>query len=549
MYTASSVFLKTLAESGITHAFVNWGSDHPGLLEDLERQRVEACGGSRSSALRIVTCPNEMVALSAAQGFAQVTGKAAAVIVHVDVGTQAMAGVIHNVDRGQVPVLIYAGASPFATTRDTRGARNEFIMWLQDIPDQPAIVRQYMRCTTEIYSAKTVSQVVRRSLQISMSQPRGPVYLWARREVMEEEVPESMMKPSPDLHHWHTTEPSALSPTATRRIANALLSAENPLIITSHLGRNPSAVHLLVELSNLLAIPILSVTPSAVNVPFSHPYHLGYSYLYPGTMPDLEKSDIILVIDTDTPWVPMHYRPSATARVFVFDGGDPLKRTMGFAHVDNAEMICNADAAVALGQLITDLLEIDLNLRVKKGLAAIDFPAVMARGAALRERKMQTIRNLDLLEETWKDGSRIINGVAEPSIQCVRSTTSNVIGVLRRAIHDLTPSKGRQTLVLNESVSNFASVWEMRTETPGMHLTSGGSSLGWALGAAIGAIMGNTLLGNDEQHDLAVVIVGDGSFLFGVPGSAYWIAQKENTVSRFPGIPASLTLIIGCSPF
>lgn len=97
MFTTSSLFLKALADTGITHAFVNWGSDHPALLEDLERQRVQGQGQGRSlngttttsgTKPEIVTCPNEMVALSAAQGYAQVVGRPAAVIVHVDVGTQ-----------------------------------------------------------------------------------------------------------------------------------------------------------------------------------------------------------------------------------------------------------------------------------------------------------------------------------------------------------------------------------------------------------------------------------------------------------------------------
>lgn len=83
-FTTSSIFLKTLADAGITHAFVNWGSDHPALLEDLQRQRVEQ---GRLS-LEIVICPNEMVALSCAQGYAQVSEKPAAVLIHVDVGTQ-----------------------------------------------------------------------------------------------------------------------------------------------------------------------------------------------------------------------------------------------------------------------------------------------------------------------------------------------------------------------------------------------------------------------------------------------------------------------------
>lgn len=124
--TASSIFLKTLCDTGITHAFVNWGSDHPALLADLDRQRL-----SGTTQPEIVICPNEMVALSAAQGYAQVTGKPALVIVHVDIGTQAMAGAVHNVDRNRAPVIIYAGASPFSTEGEHKGSRNEWIMWLQ----------------------------------------------------------------------------------------------------------------------------------------------------------------------------------------------------------------------------------------------------------------------------------------------------------------------------------------------------------------------------------------------------------------------------------
>lgn len=84
MHTTASLFLDALARAGVTHAFVNWGNDHPAILEELERQRVE----EGKTAIQIVTCPNEMVGLSAAQAFTQVTGKSALVIVHVDVGTQ-----------------------------------------------------------------------------------------------------------------------------------------------------------------------------------------------------------------------------------------------------------------------------------------------------------------------------------------------------------------------------------------------------------------------------------------------------------------------------
>lgn len=108
MYTTtSSVFLQTLSAAGITHAFVNWGSDHPGLLEDLERQRTEnrATGGDDTTNPIIITCPNEMVALSAAQGYAQVTGNPAVVIVHVDVGTQV--SFFFHVEESSINCFVY----------------------------------------------------------------------------------------------------------------------------------------------------------------------------------------------------------------------------------------------------------------------------------------------------------------------------------------------------------------------------------------------------------------------------------------------------------
>lgn len=159
MLTTSTVFLQSLVSAGITHAFVNWGSDHPGMLEELERQRLE----DGKTALTIVTAPNEMVALSAAQGYGQVTGKPAAVIVHVDVGTQvslmltrteealivfqALAGAVHNVDRSHTPVLIYAGASPFSSNGELPGSRNEWIMWIQGI---------LVLCQAMLYSLKNL---------------------------------------------------------------------------------------------------------------------------------------------------------------------------------------------------------------------------------------------------------------------------------------------------------------------------------------------------------------------------------------------------------
>ncbi|KAJ6518944.1 thiamine diphosphate-binding protein [Mycena sanguinolenta] len=529
MYTTSSVFLQSLANAGITHIFANWGSDHPALLEDLQRQRSEKDGQTAS---QIITCPNEMVALTAAQGFAQVTGKPAAVIVHVDVGTQAMAGAIHNVDRGRTPVLIYAGASPFSSLGEMKGSRNEWIMSVQDIPDQASIVRQYMRFTSQIESGKVATGIIHRALQIATSHPKGPVYLWARREVMEEEVELSAVNTTVPLRKWPSIEPAALSAATATTIARALSEAQSPLILTSHSGRSKAAVQLLAKLSTTLGVAIVAVCPSAVAVPFSHPLFLGVTFLNGASHSHhLAKADVILVLDADVPWIPAIQPPHPEARVFVVDSGDPLKTisAVGQWHVD-AEMMCNADVVLALE---------GINAAVDAQIETHNTSLIEQRKTAVTAEHDEWVRKLDGLENAWPQ-----------DLQGGRATIPNILGVLRRTIEQQTPSRSlNKTLVLNEGITNYAIVWEhMRTEVPGGQITSGGSSLGWCLAAAIGAH-----LGAGKDYELMVSIVGDGSFMFGVPSSAYWIARRYETpfltiVLNNGGWKAPKMSMLGCHP-
>ena len=168
MYTASMAMLEALSEAGVSYAFANFGSDHPALIEAIAEARATG-----RKIPKIVTCPNEMVALSAAHGFAQVSGRAQAVIVHVDCGTQALAGAVHNAARGRVPVFIYAGLSPSTQEGELKGSRNEFIHWLQDTHDQRGIMRQYVKYENEFRTGANVKQIVHRAMQLARERPEG----------------------------------------------------------------------------------------------------------------------------------------------------------------------------------------------------------------------------------------------------------------------------------------------------------------------------------------------------------------------------------------
>lgn len=56
MYTTSFAFFEALWDAGVTHVFVNLGSDHPSIIEAM----VKGAREKKDRFPRIITCPNEV---------------------------------------------------------------------------------------------------------------------------------------------------------------------------------------------------------------------------------------------------------------------------------------------------------------------------------------------------------------------------------------------------------------------------------------------------------------------------------------------------------
>ncbi|KAH9231495.1 hypothetical protein K456DRAFT_1915049 [Colletotrichum gloeosporioides 23] len=326
MYTAADAFFEALWDAGVTHCFCNFGSDHPGVLEAMVKGQRER----RDAFPRIITCPSEMVAMSMADGFARVTGKPQVVIVHVDVGTQALGCAVHNASVGRVPLLIFAGLSPFTIEGELDGSRNEYIQWLQDVHNQRAIVEQYCRYTGEVRSGLHIKQMINRALSFAASDPKGPVYLCAAREVLDAKIqPYSI-----DQKHWSSVEPNALSLGAVESIANSLVHAREPLIVTGYSGRDTRVPDELVK--PVTAVPGLRVFDAGVS-----------EMCFPDD--SIRTADVILVLDCDVPWIPTRCKPRTDACVIHVDV-DPLKHNMPVFYI-NAQHRYQANAFVAVTQI------------------------------------------------------------------------------------------------------------------------------------------------------------------------------------------------------
>ncbi|EMR72621.1 putative acetolactate synthase protein [Eutypa lata UCREL1] len=488
MYTASFAFFEAIWEAGITHCFVNLGSDHPSIIEAMVKGQRE----KKDQFPRIITCPNEMVAMSMADGYARLTGKPQCVIVHVDVGTQGLGAAVHNAGTGRAPVLVFAGLSPFTLEGEMRGSRTEYIHWIQDVPDQKQIVGQYCRYAAEIKTGKNVKQMVNRALQFATSDPRGPVYLVGAREVMEEDIqPYSL-----DQSVWDPVELGGLTPKAAKAIGEALAGAENPLLITGYSGRNQQVPAALIELADTIkGLRVLDTGGSDMCFPASHPAWLGLRF---GIEPDaIEKSDVIIVLDCDVPWIPAHNKPRADAQIFHIDV-DPLKQLMPLFYVP-ARHRYRADALVAVEQITAEA-----------GVAAAKVDA-----AVFEKQRVALVAS----HKARLDG---IAAKAQPAADGTFGT-----GHLCRTLRTLCP---QDTIWAVEAVTNTGFVHDnLQPELPGSWINCGGGGLGWSGGGALGIKLATDAEnGGKGKGKFVVQVVGDGTFLFSVPGSVYWISRRYN---------------------
>lgn len=465
--TAAQQLLEFSARLGVEYLFTNLGSDHPAFIEGFAQ--IAERGGKMP---KVIVCPHEMTALSAAHGYAMITRRPQMVLLHVDVGTQNLGGSVHNAARGRVPAIIVAGLSPVTTNTSRTGARNEFIHYIQDVPHQHEIVAQYMKWSYEVRAPEMVDEVVLRAMQIATTMPEGPVYVTGARELWD-----ALIEPSGEsAERWPAAKLGGLPDAAVPRIVAALAAAKRPIVISAYLGRQTEAVAKLAELSHRMGIGVCEVSPEYLNCPGDHPHHLSYRR---NTLVD--EADLILMLDVDVPWIPTKVQPRPDARLIHIDA-DPVKDKLGFWHFPSHETY-QADTLQALGQLLAQL--------------PATVPGRDERCAWIAQAKQ-----------------RVNPPPALPSSGAI------AMDELTSAVRELVNDK---TIVLFEEPSGTEAVPSvLRMQRPGSWFSSGGAGLGWGINAATGAKL--------ARPDADVIaIVGDGCYLFGVPSSAYWVASTYKT--------------------
>ena len=263
--TVAEAFLTTLRARGVEWLFGNAGTDFAPIIE-----AYAAAGDDAIELPQPVEILHETVAVAMAHGYWLMTGRPQCVMVHVNVGTaNALMGIM-NAARGNVPILFASGRTPI-TEHGRLGSRDIPIHWGQEMFDQGAMLREFVKWDYELRAGELVSATVDRALAISQADPKGPVYLALPREVLAEPLPAGTEIPT----DAPVTAPSPPHPDpgAIDAAVALLADAESPLIIASR--GSEELFEVLGPFAERFAIPVVQFWRTSPAIATTHPLFAG----------------------------------------------------------------------------------------------------------------------------------------------------------------------------------------------------------------------------------------------------------------------------------
>ena len=458
--TGAESLLEGLSQSGIQYMFANAGTDFPPIIEALARR-------DPSAAPVALTIPHETAAVAMAHGAYLVTGRAQAVMVHVNVGlANSVMGVI-NAASDNIPMLVMSGRTPISE-RGRKGARMTPIQYGQEMFDQTSLVRDLVKYSYEMRYPEQGKQLVMRAMSLATSEPQGPVYLSLPKEPLSEIVPETTQT-------HHPMPPSATKilpdPEAIIKLARLLETASNPVIICQ---RGDTEGRLSRALSTLAAKHGIAVFEPFLlrNVlPSNDPALQGYHASGPS------DADLIIVLDSDTPWIEATNAPGPET-IVVHIGPDPHFARMpvrGF----RTDLAISSDSVEAI-------LAVDRAARAPS--AAGQRSKALAQSATQRRDAAQV---------------KAKAGDTNPmSAEWISHCVSEIMDEEAVAFSELGLLPAYMTLKGPNRLFN--------------NVHAGG--LGWAMPAALGAQL-------TRPDRLTIACMGDGSYMFANPVACHQIAE------------------------
>ena len=450
-------FVELLISEGVTHLFGN-----PGTTELPIMQALPDYPG-----LKFILGLQESVVMGMADGYARASRQLTAANVHVAPGLGNAMGALYNAKFSGSPVILTAGQQ-----EQGHGLLEPLLY-----DDLTSMAAPLVKWSIEVTRLQDLPRIMRRAAKIAMTPPTGPVFISLPGDILNE-IAEIDMGQSVRIDH--RVRPSDKSLDA---LANALLSAKNPVIIS---GQELSSQQAFVDASALASLLGAGVfqesVPFSATFPTSHPQYLGMlTRSQENVRKTLDPFDLVLCLGADL------------LRMSVYSPVEPLPNHSRVLHLSERswELGKNYRTELALQANVCETLSVLLPL-LRSRIDTKYKEQAQIRAKALEQQNWAVTRN--------KLTTQVLT---QSSIRPMSAST-----FVMHITNQLTPD----VIVVEEALTSTQSLPQyLHQHYPDSFFGLASGGLGFAIPGAVGVSMA-------KPDRPVVAIVGDGSAMYGIQG-------------------------------
>ncbi len=423
--------------------------------------------------MNLIIALQEGQATAMAHGYELASGRTA-VLFMPSIGMPNTLCNLYNAWKDRSSLLVFSdGQNSEQTGRD---GFQQLEDWLQ--PTQ-----QFTKWRWQIKHADRIAEMARRGFKLAATQPGGPVYIKLPRDILDTKNIKQTIYPQ---SLFTVPVEMAPQPELIDAAADALLNAKRPFLNVGPEVTRSGAAPAVLELAELLGMPVSQGFSVFGDFPFAHPLFQGFAGM--GFPRGLRRADVFLNLGALMPDESIITQPvKDTTRV--------INARLDYDTIANRDP---TDIAIAAGMRETTEALLD----------AIRSKATAAQLKALSEPRLDKARG-----EYMQANARLRERAAA-------NWNSTPVSP-ERLCHDLDELLDDDAIVVVETGGRDPQNW--MNFAPGKKQVIGpttGYALGWGLGAAMGAKI--------AQPDRQVIgMVGDGAMLFGQIESLWTAARYE----------------------
>jgi benzoylformate decarboxylase len=463
--TGGMLLLQTLKDAGVEYLFSNPGSAETGIFAAL----------AEDGAQRLVVGKHEGLVAAMADGYHRFSGKVGVIIAHVMGGSYQLAGQLFNAQVAGSSLLVIAGDWA-SELQDYRGLAP--FPGLSQAESMRPLTKE-ARCAYQVHAnPAAITVATARALREATTPPTGPVYLSISAELLNRDGLEAQIG---EAAQYQIDRPGPARPQTIEAIARRLGEARCPVLMFGDDVWREGAQAEAVRLAEALEAPVFSSRQIFVNFPSRHPLYCG---MYPVSA-EFRKTtglepDLIFLVGCQG----VHGPVGEPAVMQI--GPNPL--LMGRHYPLDVAAQCELPGTLSsLTAALTRLYPADRVAAWKRERAQV---------RAYARRLIQ--REEDLVREHEHDT------IVHPSL-------------LEAQLADLLP---RTTVMVQESSTARTTLLQFGHDAMAW-TRSGGGSLGFGVGAAIGAKLA---VGRERP---VVLHLGDGALTYSAAG--FWTMARYNT--------------------